>query len=59
MKKIEHITCFYVSVFLFCFKRSQIKFNSLFDYENLQQKRITKHCKNHSVDVDYKDFMKI
>ena len=29
---------------LFCSKRREIKFNALFDYENQQQKRITKYC---------------
>ena len=27
-----------------CYKRCQTKFNTLFDYENQQQKRITKYC---------------
>ena len=28
----------------FCFERCEIKFNTLFDYENQQQKTITKYC---------------
>ena len=35
---------FYYSVLFSCPKRCQIKFNTLFDYENKQQKRITKYC---------------
>ena len=38
------ITLFYHSVLFFCSKRCEIKFNTLFDYENQQQKRITKYC---------------
>ena len=42
--KIKYFTCFYYSILFFCSKRCQIKFNTLFDYENQQQKRITKYC---------------
>ena len=28
----------------FCSKRGKIKYNTLFDYEDQQQKRITKYC---------------
>ena len=41
---ISLFTCFYHSVLFFCPKRCQIKFNTLLDYENKQQKRITKYC---------------
>ena len=44
MKKIKYFTCFYYSVLLFCSKRCKIKFNTLFDYGDQQQKRITKYC---------------
>ena len=37
-------TRFYHSILLFCSKRCQIKFNSLLNNENQQQKRITKYC---------------
>ena len=30
--------------YFFCCKRCEIKFDALFDYENQQQKRITKYC---------------
>ena len=35
---------FYHSVLFFCSKRCEIKFKTLFDYENQQQKKITKYC---------------
>ena len=44
MQLTKYFTCFHHSVLFFCFKRCQIKFNTLFDYENQQQKRITKYC---------------
>ena len=35
----------------------QIKFNILFDYENQQQKKITKYCnKSLIADINYNDF---
>ena len=34
----------FIAVLFFCSKRCKIKFNTLFDYENKQQKRITKYC---------------
>ena len=40
----KYFACFYYSIFFFCSKRCKIKFNTLFDYENQQQKRITKYC---------------
>ena len=33
-QRIEYFTCVYHSVLFFCSKRCQIKFNTLFDYEN-------------------------
>ena len=44
-RKLTNITCVYHAVLFFCSKRCEIKFNTLFDYENQQQKRITKYCK--------------
>ena len=44
MQKSEYLTCFDHSVLFFCSKRCEIKFDTLFDYENQQQKRITKYC---------------
>ena len=42
-----HISLVFITQSLsFCSKRCQIKFNSLFDYENYQQKRITQYCNN-------------
>ena len=59
MQETKYFTCIYHTVFLFCSKRCHIKFKTIFDYENQKQKRITKYCKNRSVDIDYEDFMKI
>ena len=39
-----NFTCFYHTVLCFCSKLCKIKFNTLFDYENKQQSRITKYC---------------
>ena len=41
---IKYFTCFYHAVLFFCSRRCQIKFNTLFDHENKQQKRIAKYC---------------
>ena len=35
---------FYFADLLFCSKRCQIKYNTLFHYEDEQQKRIRKYC---------------
>ena len=42
MQKIKYFTCFYYSILIFCSKRCKIKFNTSFDHENEQQKRIKK-----------------
>ena len=42
--RCRKVTCFYHSVLFFYPERCQIKFNTLFDYENQQQQRITKYC---------------
>ena len=39
----KYFTCFYHSILFFCPKRCHIIFNILLDYENKQQKRITKY----------------
>ena len=60
MEKIKYFTCIYHTVLFYCSRKCQIKFYTLFDYENLQQKRITKNIAiNHSADIDYEDFIKI
>ena len=59
MQKTKYFTCVYHSVLFSCPKRCEIKFNKLFDYENQQQKRITKCHINHSTDIDYNDFVRI
>ena len=59
MQKTKHFTCVYHSVLFFFSKRCEIKFNTLFDYENQQEQRIKNIAINHSADIDYKDFMKI
>ena len=43
MHKIQYFACVYHSVLFFCTKRCEIKFGTLLDYENQQQKRITKY----------------
>ena len=43
-KRTKYFTCYYHTVLFFCSKRCQIKFSTLFDYENRQQKRIAKYC---------------
>ena len=43
MQKTKYFTCFYYSILFFFSKRCNIKFNTLFDHENKQQKRITKY----------------
>ena len=43
-RKLNISLIFYHTVLFLCSKRCQIKFNTLFDYENQQSKRITKHC---------------
>ena len=43
MVKIKHFTRVYHTVLAFCSKICQIKFNTLLDYENQKQKRITKY----------------
>ena len=59
MQKIKYFTCFYYWILFFCPKRCQIKFNTLFDYENKQQKELQNVTIDHSADIDYKDFMEI
>ena len=44
MQKIEYFAGFYYSILLLCSKRCEIKFDTLVDYENQQQKRITIYC---------------
>ena len=40
----KHFTCVYHSALFFGYKRCEIKFDTLFDYENQQQQRITNYC---------------
>ena len=44
-KKTKFSKFFYHLFFFFCSKRRAIKFKTLLDYDNQQQKRITKYCK--------------
>ena len=39
-----NISLVFITQSYFCFERCEIKFNTLFDYENQQQKTITKCC---------------
>ena len=57
MQKTKYFTRVYHSVLFFCSKRCEIKFDTIFDYENQQQKRITNFAINHS--TDYNDFVRI
>ena len=60
MQNIKYFTSFYRAVLFFCPKRCQIKFNTLFGYENKQQNRIKKNITtDHSADIDYNYFKKI
>ena len=43
-RKLNISLAFITQSYFFCSKRCQIKFNTLFDYENYEQKRITKYC---------------
>ena len=44
MQRIKYFTRVYHTVLLFRSKRYEIKFNTLFDYENQQQKLIKQYC---------------
>ena len=59
MQKTKYFTCVYYLDLFFCSKRCQIKFNTLFGYENQQQKELQNIAINHSADIDCKDFMNI
>ena len=59
MQKSEYFTWFYHTVLFFCSNRCEIKFKTLFDYENQQQKRITNFAINICADIDYNGFMRI
>ena len=39
-----NISIVFITVLFFCSKRCQIKFNTLFDYENEQHKKFRKYC---------------
>ena len=55
MQKTKYFACIYHAALFYSSKRCKIKFNTLFDFENQQQKRITKYFK----DIDYSDFVRI
>ena len=59
MQKSEYFTWSYHTVLFFCCNRCEIKFKTLFDYENQQQKRITNFAINICADIDYNSFMRI
>ena len=59
MQEMKYISCIYHTVLFLCSKRSKIKFYTLLNNEDLQQKRATTNCFNHSADIDYKDFITI
>ena len=43
-RKLNISLIFYHTVLFLCSKRCMIKFNTLFNYENQQSKKITKYC---------------
>ena len=49
----------FITILFFCSKTSQIKFYTLLNNEDSQQRELQNITNNHSVDTDYKDFMKI
>ena len=59
MQKAKYFTCVYHSVLFSCSKRCQIKFNTLFDYEINNNKKLQNIAINHSAEIDHKDFIKI
>ena len=59
MQEIKYFTCIYHSVLFFCSKRCKIKFDSLFDCENINRKELQNIAINHSAEIHYQDFMKI
>ena len=55
-----NISLFYHTVLFFCPKRCEIKFDTLFDYENQQKKKELQNIAiNHSADIDYNDVVRI
>ena len=60
IQKIKYFTCFYYyPILFFCSKRYQIKFKTLFNYENYYKRELQNIAINHSVDIDYQDFINI
>ena len=43
-RKLNNLLVFITQSLSFCSKRCEIKFDTLFNYENQQQQRITKYC---------------
>ena len=59
MQKTEYSTHFYHTVLFQCSKGTQIKFYTLPNNGNSQQKGIKTFTINHSADIDNNDFLKI
>ena len=59
MQKTKCLTCVYHSVLFSCFKRCEIKFNTLKILKIKNRKELQNIAINHSGDIDYKDFAKI
>ena len=57
-KKLN-ISLVLITVLFSCSKRCQIKFNTLFDYEINNKRKLQNIAINHSAEIDYKDFIKV
>ena len=59
-RKKVNISLLFITRSYFPVPKDVIKFNILFDYEDQQQKRITKNIAiNHATDIDYNNFVRI
>ena len=59
MQKIEYVSYIYHTILFSCSKRCQIKFYTLSNNEDSQQKELQNIAINHSADIDYKDFLNV
>ena len=59
MQEVEFISCIYYIILFFCSRRSYVKFYTLPNNENVQQKELQSIAINQSADIGCKDFMNI
>ena len=59
MQEVEFISCIYYIILFFCSRRSYVKFYTLPNNENVQQKELQSIAINQSADIGYKNFMNI